>query len=141
MRNLSKEELQHELMSVADGLLLKSEIEAPFEFVYHSLRQGQQFGPETVAEWSGKPAGMAVDTKDLDAFMKEMKGIVSDARTSDDNSDLYQQLAGRLQELLQDVQVYCITQIGTEVYILGKTGQGDYVGLRTMAMIDEATID
>ena len=141
MRNLSKEELQQELMSVADGLLLKSEIEAPFEFVYHSLRQGQQFGPETVVEWSGKPAGMAVETKELDKFLNETKGVVPVAPASGETPNLNQQLSGKLYELLQDVQVYCITQIGTEVYILGKTGQGDYAGLRTMAMIDEATID
>ena len=138
---MSKEELQQELMSVAGGLLLKSEIEAPFEFVHHSLRQGQEFRPETVAEWAGKPAGMAVDTKELDAFMKETKGIVPVVQNSGDTSNLYQQLTGKLNELLQNVQVYCITQIGTEVYILGKTDTGDYAGLRTMAMIDEATID
>ncbi|MBF9255579.1 hypothetical protein I2I11_19930 [Pontibacter sp. 172403-2] len=141
MRNMSKEELQQELMSVAGGLLLKSEIEAPFEFVYYSLRPGQQFAPETVAEWAGKPAGMAVDTKNPEAFRNKIKGIVPVGATSGDTSSLYQQLAAKLNELLDDVQVYSITQIGTEVYMLGKTGTGAYAGLRTMAMIDEATID
>lgn len=141
MKNMTKEQLQQELMSVADRVLLKSEIEAPFEFSYYSLRPGEQFTPETVVEWAGKPAGMTVETKELDAFIDEMKGIVPDVRTADNQPKLYQQLTDKLHELLQDVQVYCITQVGTEVFILGKTGNGDYAGLKTMVIEGQSNID
>ncbi|WP_242919155.1 nuclease A inhibitor family protein [Pontibacter liquoris] len=138
---MNKEEIQNALARATDGLLMHSEIEAPFEVVFHSLRPGQQFGPEAVAEWAGKPSGMAVETKELEQFMDEMKGISTDARQEGSMAYRYQKLVQTLHQLLRDVKVYCITQIGTEVFILGKTEAGDYAGLRTMVVHDQATIN
>ncbi|WP_347157026.1 nuclease A inhibitor family protein [Pontibacter chitinilyticus] len=135
----TKEQLQQELMQSVDGLLMHSEIEAPFEFVYIRLRPDQSYGPEAVAEWAGKPSGMKVQTKELEQFMQEMKGLSTDARWN--NSAVgYQLLTDKLHALLENVKVYCITQIGTEVYMLGKAEDGSFCGLRTMVIHDEATI-
>jgi len=138
---MNKEELEKELNQATDGLLMQSDIEAPFDFFYREL-QGQAFSPELVAEWAGKPAGMHVDTQSLDDFFSQMKGLGTDARNKAAGGQLsYQQLKDTLNRLLEDVNVYCISQIGTEVFLLGRTENGDYAGLRTMVMHNEASID
>lgn len=138
---MNKEQLQQELMQAADGLLMDSEIKAPFEFVYLELPQQEQLRPEDVAEHAGKPAGTAVEVQELDDFLRQMQGVSSDARNSTpEGAAARQQLTDTLQRLLQDVKVYCIHQIGTDAYLLGRAEDGNYAGLRTMVIEDEATI-
>ena len=72
---MKTEELQKELMPVVDGLLMKSDVEAPFEWFHRELKPGQQFSPEAVTEWSGKASGMDVETRELDDFFQEMGGV------------------------------------------------------------------
>ncbi len=128
-------------MQAVDGLLMKSEIESPFEFVYLELPEGQQLKPEDVVEHAGKPSGMAVKIKTLEDFFSQVQGLESDAReATPEGKAAYQQLMAALKRLLQDVKVYCISQIGTEAYILGKAEEGNYAGLRTMVIQDEATV-
>ncbi|PTX20186.1 nuclease A inhibitor-like protein [Pontibacter mucosus] len=136
---MSKEELQKELMQAADGILLRSEIESPLEFVYLETEQGRQLTPEDVVEYAGKPSGMAVKAYDLEGFMQLLQGITSDARKGPDSAT--RQLFGTLQRLLQDVKVYTITQIGTEAYILGRAEDGNYAGYKSMVVLDESSIE
>ena len=136
---MSKEQLQMELTQAADGILLRSEIEAPLEFVYLETEQGRQLMPEDVVEHAGKPSGMDVKTYDLEEFLQRLQGIASDARKGPDSAT--QQLFGTLQRLLQDVKVYTITQIGTEAYILGRAEDGTYAGYKSMVVLDEASIE
>ncbi|OKL41495.1 nuclease A inhibitor family protein [Pontibacter flavimaris] len=138
---MNKEQLQKELMQAVDGLLMQSEIEAPFEFVYLEQPQGRQLRPEDVVEHAGKPSGMAVKVHTLEEFLSQMQGVDSDVRKSTpDGQAAYRRLTETLLRLLQDVKVYSITQIGTEAYILGKAEDGNYAGLRTMFIQDEASI-
>ncbi len=128
-------------MQAVDGLLLQSEIEAPFEFVFVELPQGQQLKPDDVVEHAGKPSGMAVKIQTLEEFFSQLQGLGSDVRESTpEGKAAYQELTDTLQRLLQDIKVYSITQIGTEAYILGKADDSNYAGLRTMLIQDEATV-
>lgn len=128
-------------MKAVDGLLMDSEIEAPFEFVYIELEKGKQLTPDDVVEHAGKPSGMDVKVQELDAFMRQVQGLDSDARKeTPEGKAAYKLLEDTLKRHLQDIKVYGITQIGTEVYILGKAKDGNYAGLRTMVIQGEATI-
>ncbi|WP_276495955.1 nuclease A inhibitor family protein [Pontibacter litorisediminis] len=138
---MNKAQLERELMQAVDGLLLQSEIEAPFEFVFVELPQGQQLKPDDVVEHAGKPSGMAVKIQTLEEFFSQLQGLGSDVRESTpEGKAAYQELTDTLQRLLQDIKVYSITQIGTEAYILGKADDSNYAGLRTMLIQDEATV-
>ncbi len=139
---MNKDTLKRELMQAADGLLLDSEIEAPFEFVYFALPAQQTLHPADVAQHAGKPAGTAVKVIELDAFLQQVQGITSDARTSTPHGQAArQQLTTTLHRLLQDVKVYCIAQMGTDAYLLGRTDEGHYAGFRTILIQGEATVD
>ena len=139
---MNKSQIQQVLKQAVDGLLLQSEIESPFEFVYLEKPQDRPLKPEDVVEFAGKPAGMAVKVQELEDFMQQLQGVGSDARrTNPDGEAAYHHLMATLRNLLQDVKVYSITQIGTEAYILGKAEDGHYAGLRTMVIEGEATIE
>ncbi|MCX2739311.1 nuclease A inhibitor family protein [Pontibacter anaerobius] len=138
---MNKEQIQKELMQAVDGLLMQSEIEAPFEFVYLELPGDKQLTPDDVVEHAGKPSGMAVKVQELDEFMQQVQGVDSDVREeTPDGKAAFRHLTSTLKRLLQNVKVYSISQIGTEVYILGRAEKGKYAGLRTMVIQDEATI-
>lgn len=139
---MNKEQLENELKKAIDGLLMKSEIDAPFEFFYRELDQGEEFSPKKVTEWTGDAVGMDVETRDLTDFLQEMGGIAADARNkgeNDENRALL--LKSKLEELLQDVKVYLISEMGTQVFILGKAEDGNYAGLRTMIVDNESSVD
>lgn len=139
---MDKAQLQRELMQAVDGLLLQSEIEAPMEFVYLEVPQGRQLSPQDVVEHAGKPSGMAVKVQELEEFLRQLRGVDSDVRHQTPVGEAaYQHLVSTLRRLLQDLKVYSITQIGTESYILGRAEDGNYAGLRTMVIQDEATIE
>ena len=139
---MNKEQLEKELKQAVDGLLMKSDVEAPFEFFYRELKPGEQFSTKKVTEWTGEAVGMDVKTQGLDGFLEEMGGVSADARNKGENNEnRSRMLKSRLNELLEDVKVYMITEIGTQVFILGKTEDGNYAGLRTMVVHDEASVD
>ncbi|WP_162053079.1 nuclease A inhibitor family protein [Pontibacter pamirensis] len=139
---MNKDQLEKELNQAIDGLLMKSGIEAPFEVFYQELEPGEQFSSEKVTEWTGEAAGKDVETRELDEFFQEMGGVSADARNKGEtNEKRYQMLKSKLNELLEDVKVYMITEIGTQVFILGKAEDGNYAGLRTMIVEDEASLE
>ena len=139
---MNKDQLEKELNQAVDGLLMKSDIEAPFEFFYRELENGEEFSPKKVTEWTGEATGMEVKTRELDEFFQEMGGISADIRNKgESNENRAQMLKSKLNELLEDVKVYMITEIGSQVFILGKTENGDYAGLRTMVVHDESSVD
>lgn len=85
---------------------------------------------------------MKVEIKGLEEFLHQFKSINSDERQSTpEGKEAHHKLTTVLNQHLQDIKVYCITQIGTEVYILGRAQDGNYAGLRTMVVQDEATIE
>ena len=121
---------------------MKSDIDAPFEFFYREMEQGESFSPKKVTEWTGEATGMEVKTRELDDFFQEMGGVSADIRNKGDNNEnRYQMLKSKLNEHLEDVKVFMITEIGSQVFILGKTDDGNYGGLRTMIVHDEASVD
>ncbi|GAB3531331.1 hypothetical protein GCM10027443_13350 [Pontibacter brevis] len=139
---MDKERLKEELKQTIDGLLMKSDVEAPFEFFYRELEEDEEFSTDKLTEWTGEAVGMDVKTWELDEFFQEMGGVSADARNKGEtNEKRYQMLKSKLNELLEDVKVYMITEIGSQVFIIGKTENGDYAGLRTMVVHDESSVD
>lgn len=139
---MEKDQLEKELNQTVDGLLMKSDIEAPFEFFYRELEQGEEFSPKKVTEWTGEATGMDVQIRELDEFFEEMGGVSADIRNKGETDENRSQLLqSKLNELLEDVKVYMIKEIGLLVLIIGKAADGNYAGLRTMVVEDESSVD
>ena len=132
---MNKEQLEETLKQLTDGLLMMSETDAPFEFFYFENPERQSLSKETVAHIAGKTNSDEIETQELDYFFRNMVRLYpEDNEARQQEVARFQELQQRLHELLQDVQVYRASAIGTTVYILGKTENGDIAGLRTFVV-------
>ncbi len=128
-------QIEKELMEVSNGLLMLSETDAPFEFFYHKKPDNEPFDEDIVVEWDGKPGGTSVQVLTVDEFFKRMKNPHKDAdETQKKNAERFKALEKKLNELLEDVKVYKLSDTTLPVYILGKTETGDYAGLKTLVV-------
>lgn len=131
---MNKEQLQQELAQVASGLLVP-DTKAPLVFYYHEKPQEQEFNEQLVAKWAGKPAGKKVEIMEVERFFNHVfynNTYAEDETVSEEEGEHYKKLISKLNELLQDVKVYLINELGTEVFILGRTEEGNYAGYKTI---------
>ncbi len=132
---MSNESIKSELVQAADGLLMMSETDAPLEYYFHEKPEDGVFDETVVVRWAGKPAGKAVEVQDVDYFFRNMvNSNLEDNPEKRQKAERFKQLVTTLKEQLQDVKVYRIQEIGIEVYILGRTPDGDYAGYKTIVV-------
>ncbi|HEY4651229.1 MAG TPA: nuclease A inhibitor family protein [Pontibacter sp.] len=122
------EDLQKELLPLTHGLMVRSETESPLELYYFENTQGLPLNASAISSLAGKTNSSELVVEPLDAFFNSIL-----SRNSAD-AERFRQLQHKLQELLQNVQVYKSPEIGTTVYILGSTPEGDFAGLRTVVV-------
>ena len=132
---MSKEQLENELKPYYDGLLMRSETDSPFEFYYFENPQRLPLNKDTVASMAGKSSGSEIKTENLDYFFRNMVRLYpEDGDDRKQEAERYKQLQQKLYDLLQDVQVFKADEISITAYILGKTPEGDFAGLRTIVV-------
>jgi hypothetical protein len=132
---MSKDQLEKELKPLYDGLLMRSETDNPFEFYYFENTQHLPLNSNTVASLAGKSNGAEIKTEQLDQFFRNMVRVYpEDGEERKQEVERYKQLQQKLYDLLQDVQVFKADEISITAYILGKTPEGDFAGLRTIVV-------
>jgi hypothetical protein len=125
----SGNDLLNTLKQTSAGLQYTSESDYPFEvFSWHL----DTLTPKKLLAQTGHPKGTAIQLEDFDKFFaqvtqekdwygpKEKETVVQ-----------YQQLVKLLRSALSDIQVYRVGQIELDIYIVGKTPEGFFVGLST----------
>ncbi|MCC9137400.1 nuclease A inhibitor family protein [Pontibacter silvestris] len=131
---MNRDQLQQELVQVSSGLLVP-DTKAPLEFYYHEKPQDEEFSEQLVAKWAGKPGGKKVETMEVERFFNHIfydNTYAEDETVSEEEGEHYKKLISKMNELLQDVKVYLINELGTEVYLLGRTEDGNYAGYKTI---------
>ncbi|WP_114783933.1 nuclease A inhibitor family protein [Botryobacter ruber] len=132
---MNQEQLKQELKKAADGLLMLSETEEAIECFFHEKPDHEPFTPDLVVKWAGKPAGKKVEVQELDYFFRNMvREDPDEGPQQHEQAARFRNLVATLKELLQDVKVYKIDEIGVDVYILGRTPDGDYAGYKTIVV-------
>ncbi|MEJ8756699.1 nuclease A inhibitor family protein [Pontibacter sp. H259] len=132
---MNQAELQNELQPLYDGLMMRSETDSPFEFYYFENPQDLPLNTDTVAKLAGKSSGAEITTEDLPYFFRNMVRLYpEDGEERRQEADRYNRLQQRLQELLQNVQVFKADEISITAYILGQLPNGDIAGLRTIVV-------
>jgi len=132
---MNEEELRNELKPLYDGLLMRSETDSPFEFYYFENTQQMPLNTDTVAKLAGKSSGTEIKTEDLGYFFRNMMRVYPEDRPErKQEADRFMFLQQRLQELLQNVQVFKADEISITAYILGQLPNGDIAGLRTIVV-------
>jgi hypothetical protein len=126
-------QIETELRQAADGLLMMSETDAPFEFYHEENSKEEELNQATVLKMAGMPADYPLQVVELEHFFRNMTH--PSAESGEDGRQQarrFEQLQKKLRELLQDVKVYRIGETQIMVLILGRTPAGEIAGLKTM---------
>jgi hypothetical protein len=109
------------LQKAAKGLLFVSETEAKLEpFLWED---GDKLTDERLLKLAGEEEGTAVEQESLDDFFHAVPP---------EDKEKFQKLAKVLQEQLSGVKVYKVgDEAEKQVYIVGKTTDGKWAGLKT----------
>lgn len=116
----------------ADGLLMPSESDYPFELVRLAQMTGPSLDAAELLVALGLSADTPVEMTTLDYLFRNV------AVPHDWHDEVQQQQVPRFQALqqaildnLRDVQVARVGSVEVAVYILGRTDAGDWAGLKT----------
>lgn len=109
------------LKKAAAGLTLPSESDEPIEPI--AWGQAASLSPADALRLSGHKPGDTIETTDLD-------DIFRDALAGDDAAK-FRSLIKTLKGALSDLRVYRVGDIEKDVYIVGRTPDGTWAGLKS----------
>ncbi|WP_315787657.1 nuclease A inhibitor family protein [Fischerella sp. JS2] len=129
---MNNAEVAAKLKEAADGLLMPSESEFPFESVYWQITQQEPITYTKILEFTDHPLDVPVEVVDLDYFFRNV-AVEQEWHDEQQKEDVkkYQKLVETIKSNLSDVQVYRVGRINIDVYIVGKTQSGNLAGLST----------
>jgi hypothetical protein len=108
------------LRKTSEGLLFISESEAELEPFLWS--DGGELNEDTLPQRLGTEEGTPVETTTLDKFFRAV---------SKEDKPAFDRLAGVLHQHLSNLRVFKVGETEKEVYIVGKTTDGVWAGLKT----------
>jgi hypothetical protein len=126
-------EIVEKLQQASADLLWMSESESPFEIV--KWERGSDCTPETLISSSDRDADRAIGCTSLaDFFAPALR--VEDWYGAEElaNVKKFEELYHAIESNLQQVQVFRVGEVEVTVYILGKTPDGDTVGLKAQVV-------
>ena len=126
----SDEQLLTELAQVTDGLLFMSESDYPFEPVRWAERT--ELTPDVLRRLTGRDESAPIETQSVDDLFRAA-AAEADWKSEQQlaTARRYQALVGWLQDNLMDVRVYRIGRVQIDVYIVGRSADGNWIGLQT----------
>ncbi|HEX8136385.1 MAG TPA: nuclease A inhibitor family protein [Pyrinomonadaceae bacterium] len=129
----SDEEILVELKRLTEGLLFTSESDYPFETVY--WKGLPEVTPQFLLGLSGQVEDAAVEIVSPDEFfgvaMSEESWRAARGRAE---AGRYRALLELLKESLDELKVYKVGRIRMPVYIVGRTGTGNWLGISTVVV-------
>src|SRR5687767_1204964 len=111
---INDEHLLAQLKKESDGLLVMSESDYPFEMV--KWDGSIEISPEFLRSLTNEPAESRVEEISLEQFLA---------------SGPFEHLERFLRKHLKDLKVYKVGAINIPVYIVGKSPEGNWLGLST----------
>lgn len=131
--NAGTTDLLQQLKAASDGLLFMSETDHPFEVVHLPDVQDSNALPAALTQLSEAPDDGQVDVVELPYFFRNMTSEEPGAGEEENNiARRFRKLQALIEQNLQEVKVYRLGKRKIQAYILGKTGTGDFAGLKTV---------
>ncbi|WP_040626705.1 nuclease A inhibitor family protein [Mucilaginibacter paludis] len=121
------ENTQTKLENAADGLLMMSESDYPFDYF---TTTDEVVDDNLILKLAGKPAGTLVEKTTLDYLLRNMTNPASGS-VSPEIATRFSQLSTALKQELSEPEVYRVGDRQIDVFILGKTNEGVIAGMRT----------
>ena len=130
---MSAEVLQA-LKAATDGLLYASETDSPFELV-HWPRKSPTLTGSGLVSLIGKKPNVRVEEVGLEKFFQD---LIQDQDWHDDHDkkivERYRNLLAVLKKQLTDAKVFKVGKVQIDIYIVGRTSDGEWVGTKTSAV-------
>lgn len=133
MRMKTDEELFGALQEATEGLLFMSESDYPFEVIRWD--GSEQLSPEYLRRKAGANSSAKVEESTLEEFFRVPAGEQewkNDAQLAEARK--YQRLRHLLEESLNDIKVYRVGEINIQVFVVGKSDEGNWLGVSTRAV-------
>ncbi len=122
------------LRTATKGLLYMSETDAPFEVVQWPKLESTLTGSEVLA-LLGKKAGTQINEIGVEEFFADP---TQDQDWHDEAAkkvvQRYRQLLAVLRQNLTGLRVFRIGEVQIEIYVVGRTPAGGWVGIKTTAV-------
>jgi hypothetical protein len=124
------EELFGALKEATEGLLFMSESDYPFEVIRWD--GSEQLSSEYLRRAANADSSAKVEETTVDKFFRVSAG----EQEWKDEAQLqlarkYQRLLNLLKENLEDIKVYRVGEINIGVYVVGKSAEGNWLGVST----------
>ncbi|MHC5747976.1 MAG: nuclease A inhibitor family protein [Nostoc sp.] len=123
-------EILDQLRTSANGLLMMSESEYPFEvFLWEGIAPAT---PEKVVQQTNHPQNTPVEIVGIDDFFK-VATTAEDWHGEEEKATVnkFQALVQTLKENLSNLQVYRLRHKEVNIYIVGQTPTGNLAGIST----------
>ena len=113
----------------AAGLFYMSESDYPFETVCFGI--SENIGTELLRELAGRGADARVKVMNLEEFLRDAATVELPRGGGPARPASFQDIVRTLRQHLSDIRVYRVGEINIQVFILGKSGSGSWLGLST----------
>lgn len=122
------EQIIAELKKATEGLMFMSESDYPFEIVRLEGEPDQQ----RLRELGAAAADAPVETRSLEEFFRAAASEPEWKKGEElATARRFQSLVRLLKENLSEARVYRVGEINIAVFILGKSAEGNWLGLQT----------
>lgn len=123
------EQIVEELKAASNGLLMMSESDYPFKVV----RWGEEL-PEQLRD-AGGASQAKIEMREADDFFRAATTEREGMRAEDHATvDRYRKLVRVLKESLVDLKVYKVGTLKMDVYVIGRSSDGTWMGLTTQVV-------
>jgi hypothetical protein len=133
MMKKTDEQIIEELEKATEGLLFMSEADYPFEIV--RLEDEPELNQQCFHQLAGVAADAPVESRSIEEFFR---AAVSEPEWKKGEelatARRFQSLVQLLKENLTELRVYRVGEINMAVFILGKSPEGNWLGLKTRAV-------
>ena len=122
------------LEQAIQGLLYMSETDAPFEII-HWPDEAAGLDAKRVRQLSGHKPKDPVRTTSVDDFFKPLTDYQAWFGAAEKaTAQKYRKLQNVIQQHLADPQVFRVGKIQIDIFIVGRSSQGDWAGVKTRAV-------
>ena len=132
-KNKNTSEIITKLKNASDGLLWQSESDYPFEsFLWQSV---EDLTADKLLQQVKKSPDTTVKIVDVDGFFSN---AIAEHDWYDEEQKAEVQKCRKLMEELKanlsDIKVYCVGEVEIDIYVVGKTPDGNLAGVSTMVV-------
>ena len=127
-------EIDSALQPVIQNLLYMSETDAPFEII-HWPDGAAGLDAKKVLQLSGHKPKDPVQTISLEDFFKPLTDYQSWFGAAEKaTAQKYRKLQDVIQQHLSDPQIFRVGKIQIDIFVVGRSSQGDWAGVKTRAV-------